>query len=137
MTKAIFVDANVFLRFFTVDDTGQHQQAAELFEKAASGKATLIAGPPVLFEIAWTLRSAYDQSRERVLDVLSAILALPGLSLIDGSLVEEAIALARKGSREFADAYIVASAQQAGAGQIATFNQKHFEKLGASLYRLS
>lgn len=61
MRKTVFVDSNVFLRFFTVDDAGQHERAAQLFEKAAAGKVKLVTGPPVRFEIAWTLRSAYDQ----------------------------------------------------------------------------
>ena len=28
-------------------------------------KISLVTGPPVLFEIAWTLRSAYDLPREK------------------------------------------------------------------------
>ncbi|RPJ64437.1 MAG: PIN domain-containing protein [Acidobacteria bacterium] len=134
MPKTIFVDSNVFLRFFTVDDAGQHARAAQLFEKAAAGRLNLITGPPVLFEIAWTLRAAYDQPRERVLDVLAAIQALSSLALTDALLVEQAIELARKSGQEYADAYIVAAAQKAGASEIATFNQKHFDKLGAKLH---
>jgi len=134
MPKTIFVDSNVFLRFFTVDDAGQHARAAQLFEKAAAGRLNLITGPPVLFEIAWTLRSAYDQPRERVLDVLAAIQALSSLALTDALLVEQAIELARKSGQEYADAYIVATAEKAGAAEIATFNQKHFDKLGAKPY---
>ncbi len=132
--KTVFVDSNVFLRFFTEDDAEQHTRAAELFQKAAAGKLNLIAGPPVLFEIAWTLRSAYDQPRERVLDVLAAIHALSSLTLTDAQLVEQAIELARKSGQEYADAYIVATAQKAEAAEIATFNQKHFDKLGAKLH---
>jgi predicted nucleic acid-binding protein len=135
MMNAIFVDANVFLRFFTIDEAGQHKRAVELFNKAAAGKATLITGPPVLFEIAWTLRSAYKQSHEQVLKVLASILGLPSLSVVDASLVEDAIDLAYRSGQEFADAYIVASAHKAGAEEIATFNIKHFEKLGAVLHR--
>jgi predicted nucleic acid-binding protein len=131
--KTAFVDANVFLRFFTTDDEGQHQRAAALFRKAAAGRISLITGPPVLFEIAWTLRSAYAQSRDTVLDVLSRMATLPGLRLLDGPVVEEALGLARRSGREFADAYILASAQQANADGIATFNRRDFEKLGAKL----
>jgi predicted nucleic acid-binding protein len=133
--KTVFIDANVFLRFFTTDDTGQHNRAAGLFRLAAARKVALVTGPPVLFEIAWTLRSAYDQPRTKVLDVLSAIAALPGLELTDSRAVEEALVLARASDQEFADAYIVAASRQWGAGEIATFNQKHFEKLGAVLHR--
>jgi predicted nucleic acid-binding protein len=131
---AIFVDANVFLRFFTIDDAGQHRQATDLFQSAAAGKARLVTGPPVLFEIAWTLRSAYGQSRSQVLDVLAAITALPCLRLTDAPLVEVAIELARKSNQEFADAYIAAAAIHESAAEIATFNQRHFEKLGARLH---
>jgi predicted nucleic acid-binding protein len=35
----------------------------------------------------------------------------------------------------FADAYIVASSRRRGAEEIATFNRKHFERLGAPLHR--
>lgn len=81
--KTIFVDANVFVRFFTVDDRGQHEQSVELFRQAAAGKVVLVTGPPVLFEIAWTLRSAYQQTNPKVLHVIAAIAALPGLQLTD------------------------------------------------------
>jgi predicted nucleic acid-binding protein len=128
--KTAFVDANIFLRFFTVDEVGQHQKAEELFRKAAAGKVNLLTGPPVLFEIAWTLRAAYRRSKEEVLLVLSAICSLPGLTLTDRSLVERAIELARQSSQEFADAYIAVSAEQAEA-EIATFNRKHFDKVQA------
>lgn len=134
--KVVFVDANVFLRFFTTDERGHHEQAAGLLRKAAAGKIALITGPPVLFEIAWTLRSAYSQPTEKVLEVLSALVALPGLRLTDAQLVEEAISLARRTGQEFADAYILANALHAGADEIATFNRKHFERMGANLYDL-
>ncbi|MFH1092249.1 MAG: PIN domain-containing protein [Pseudomonadota bacterium] len=132
--KTFFVDANVFLRFFTKDDRGLHQKAADLFHQAASGKITLITGPPVLFEIAWVLRSAYKQPQEKVLAVLTAVAAFPGLRLTDEGLVEEAISQAKYSGREFADAYICASVKDVQADGIATFNRKHFEKLGADLY---
>lgn len=134
--KTIFVDANIFLRFFTTDDRRQHRRAARLLRRAASGKIALVTGPPVLFEIAWTLRSAYRQPKEKILDALSAIAAMPGLRLLDGDVAEEAIALARRSGAEFADAYIVASARKVGAGEVATFNRKHFDLLGAELARL-
>ena len=131
--KKIFIDSNVFLRFFTRDDQGQHEQAVDLFKKANEGLIDMVTSPPVLFEIAWTLRAAYDQSKERVLDVLSAIVTLKGLRLTDAYLVEEAVRLGKSSGQEFADAYICASAQKLNA-QVATFNKRHFQRLGAKLY---
>ncbi len=132
--KRVFVDANVFLRFFTVDDQGQHDQAAALLRRAAEGKIALISGPLVLFEIAWTLRSAYRQSNVKVLDVLSAIAALPGLQLTDDRIVEDALALAKASGQEFADAYIASAAGEVDADEVATFNRRHFDRLGVALH---
>lgn len=134
--KRVFVDANVFLRFFTQDDQGQHARSVRLFEQAVEGGVSLVTGPLVLFEIAWTLRSAYGLKRDQVLDVLSRLLGMPGLELVDGKLVERAIALARTSRREFADAYVVESARALGIDRIATFNGKDFSRLGVLLYAL-
>ena len=132
--KTVFVDANVFLRFFTEDDEGQQKRAAALLRKASAGKLMLLTGPPVLFEIAWTLRAVYNRPREEVLDVLERIAGLPGLRLTDADLVEEAISLARKTGEDFADAYIAVSARAACADDVATFNRKHLKRLGANLH---
>jgi hypothetical protein len=42
--------------------------------------------------------------------------------------------LAVQGGGEFADAYIAASLKPTCSEALATFNRKHFEKLGATLY---
>ena len=133
--KTVFVDANVFLRFFTTGNEEQHDRAAGLFRLAAARKVALVTGPPVLFEIAWSLRSAYEQPKAKVLDALAAIASLPGLELTDSRTVEEALVLARTSDQEFADAYIMAASRQWSGGEIATFNQKHFERLGAVLHK--
>jgi len=131
-----FVDANVFLRFLTVDDQGQHERAARLFEKAAQGRIRLVCGPPVLFELAWTLRAAYKTPRANVVEILSAIYSMPGITLTDGSLVAAALAHASETGVEFADAYIAASARAAACSGIATFDRKDFARLGLEIAEL-
>jgi predicted nucleic acid-binding protein len=131
--RTVFVDSNVFLRFFTTDDRGQHERAATLFRQATAGKIALVSGPPVLFEIAWTLRSAYKQTNRSVLEALSAIVALEGLRLTDARVVEEALAFAKASGQEFADAYVAALSRVTGVDEVATFNRKHFETLGVVL----
>ncbi|MCK7462260.1 MAG: PIN domain-containing protein [Sphingobacterium sp.] len=125
-----FVDANVFLRFLTVDDQGHHERAVRLFEAAGAGECRLVTGPPILFELAWTLRAAYKTPRLRVLEILSAVFAMPGMSLTDAPLVAEALSLASAAGSEFSDAYIAASARTAGCAGVATFDRKDFAKLG-------
>ncbi len=134
--KTVFVDANVFLRFFTKDEQGQHDKAAALFRKAAAERVQLVTGPPVLFEIAWTLRSTYRVDNAKILDVLQRLAALPGLRLADPDTVDEALSVAKRTGQEFADAYIHAAALRGKADAVATFNRKHFEKMGTALYAL-
>jgi len=128
--KAWFVDTNVFLRFLTVDDRGQHQKAVRLFESAMAGECRLVTGPPVLFELVWTLRAGYKTPRATVLEILSAVFATPGLALTDTPLVAESLSLAAATDSDFADAYLAVSSRAAGCSGIATFNQRDFAKLG-------
>jgi uncharacterized protein len=128
-----FVDTNVFLRFLTADDRGQNEKAARLFEAARRGECRLVTGPPVLFELAWTLRAAYKTPKARVLEILSAVFAMPGLTLVDAPLVADALTLASATDVEFADAYFAASSRAAGCSGVAAFNRKDFARLGVVL----
>jgi predicted nucleic acid-binding protein len=133
---AWFVDANIFLRFLTVDDQGQHPKAVRFFERASRGEFQIVCGPPVLFELAWTMRAAYKTPKGKILEILSAIYAMPGIILTDAHLVATALTLAARTDSEFADAYIAASAGAAGCSGIATFNRKDFARLGIVLAEL-
>jgi predicted nucleic acid-binding protein len=132
--KRVFADSNVFIRLFTEDDRDQQRWAAQLVEDAEAGRIVLVTGPPVLFEVAWTLRSVYRHPREGVLQVVSRVLATKGLELTDRALVGEALRRALAAQQEFADAYIAASVEAARCESIASFNREHFAKLGTELY---
>ena len=73
--------------YFPEPDQGQSERAANLFRRAGVGEIGLFSGPPVLFEVAWVLRRAYHVPRDKVLKALSAILAVPGMEVIDAELV--------------------------------------------------
>ena len=132
----VFVDSNVFLRYITRDDQGQADRAKKLFQQAQSGKISLVTGPPVLFEIAWTLKIRYRQPLHKVLDFIESLLTTPWISMPDKDLALEAVRLAINTEQDFADAYIHASARKSGAIGMATFNRKHFEKMGTVLFDL-
>lgn len=131
-----FVDTNVFLRFLTTDEHGQHQKAVRLFEAAMREECRLVTGPPVLFELAWCLRAAYKTPRARVLEILSSVFAMPGMTLLDAPLVANTLTLAGATGSEFADAYIAVSSKIGGCSGVATFNRKDFARLGVELAEL-
>lgn len=80
---SVFVDANVFIRFFTWDDEAQAEAAERLFTTAREGKARLVTGPPVFFELAWTLGYRYKVARGEILDIIEAVLAFPNMTVTD------------------------------------------------------
>ncbi|MDL2264388.1 PIN domain-containing protein [Synergistaceae bacterium OttesenSCG-928-I11] len=130
--KETFVDTNIFMRLFDSSDPKQTDRAKKIFEQAAAGKARLIVGPPVLFELSWVLKSAMNRSNQEILDVLEAIVAWRGMKILDKEYVQRAIALAKATKQGFADSYIAVTAQDQNL-EVATFNQKHFSKLGVEL----
>lgn len=132
--KRVFVDANVFVRLFTHGPEEHRIRARQLLRSAEAGEVELVAGPPVLFEVAWVLRSFYRRPRKEVLEVLERIHAFPGLRLTDAPLVARALRLARERRQSFADAYISVSVGTADCDGLATFNRKHFAKLAVPLY---
>jgi uncharacterized protein len=79
----VFVDSNVFLRYLTADNADQSAQAKNLFQKAIEGKVNLITGPPVLFEISWTLKVPYKRNAAEILDILEALVSASWLSMAD------------------------------------------------------
>jgi predicted nucleic acid-binding protein len=133
---SVFVDANVFLRFLARDEDGLASRAKGLFMKARKGQLRLVTGPPVLFEIAWTLKVRYKLPQAGILDILESLITTTWLDMIDKDLAEQAVNMARLSGQDFADAYIHASAQKIGAAGIATFSRKHFDKLGTNLVAL-
>ena len=132
-----FVDSNVFLRFLNKDEPKHAAAAASFFKKAQDGEIALYCGPPVFFEIAWVLKSFYKIQNSKILDTLESILSIPNLKVLDADYVAKAITLARKKNAGFADSYIAVTAINSNAG-IASFNRRHFEKLGCmEFYPLS
>ena len=132
--KKIFVDTNLFIRYLINDIPSQIDKVENLLDLAENGEVTLVTGPPVFFEMAWTLKSFYQMNRKRIYECLSSILGLPGLEGTDLDILEEALELFRRTSADFSDAYIAISSKKVGAESIATFNAKHFRKLDVKIH---
>jgi predicted nucleic-acid-binding protein len=61
-------------------------------------------------------------------------MTIPNLYIPDREIVNDALIRARRTDSEFADSYIVAAAEKAGVDNVATFNTKHFSRLGSVIY---
>lgn len=134
--KRTFLDTNIFIRYLVNDIPSQVDKVEKLFDLAEQDKIRLVTGPPVFFEIAWTLKSFYGFDKYRIYDCLSGILGIYGLEVLDVEILLEALELYKESNVDFSDAYISVSSEKNNADSIATFNKKHFKSLNAKLYPL-
>ena len=129
MDDPIFVDTNVFLRFFIRDVESFYQKAKDLFEKAESSQLKIETSDLVIAEIVWVLESYYDFSRSEIKEVVETILETKNLKVANHSRVKEAVDLYSTGKMDFIDAYNIAYIKAKDFKKVATFDVKHFKNI--------
>lgn len=129
MGDPIFVDTNVFLRFFVADVKDFYQRAKGLFERAEKGEIRLVTSDMVIAEIVWVLESYYGFNKEEVRTVVETLLHSKGLKVINSGLIEKAITNYVHRDVDFIDAYNGALIKAKGYNEVATFDEKHFQRL--------
>ncbi|MDA8099286.1 MAG: type II toxin-antitoxin system VapC family toxin [Nitrospiraceae bacterium] len=129
MDDTVFVDTNVFLRFFVNDVAAQYEKARALFEAAETGKIKLETSELVIAEIVWVLESFYGFSRKEVTEVLSTLLSSRNLKIASHARITEAVRLYAAGNMDFIDAYNIAYVRSKEYSKVATFDSKHFKKV--------
>ena len=129
MDDPIFVDTNVFLRFFVKDVESLYEKARALFEKAEAGKIKLETSELVIAEIVWVLESFYSFSRKEITDVLITLLSSRNLKIANSARISDAAQLYASGDMDFIDAYNIAYMKSKGFTKVATFDHKHYKKI--------
>jgi len=77
----------------------------------------------IVAEVAYVLESFYEVERADVASTLRAILAFPAIRVLDVELLHRAIEVYEVHRLDFADAYLVASAERTGIGVIVSFDR--------------
>lgn len=119
------VDTNILARYYLQDDARQARIATQV----------LLAGDvfvpkTVVLELEWVLRSVAGQPAERVLECISHLLSLPGLTIEDHEELEVALRAARRGL-DFADALHLASSGL--CAELLTFDDRRFARRAVKL----
>ena len=124
----VFVDTNIFLRYFT-NDIPEFASAAEtLFRKAAAGETGLITNAMVLAEFVWVLESYYHLAPPEVQERAMAV-TMQGLLLPEGDLVAEALSVYVESNVDFVDAFNACWMKQRGVQRVLTLDTKHYSRL--------
>ena len=129
MDDPVFVDTNVFLRFFVRDVESFYHKANDLFEKAESGQVKLETSDMVIAEIVWVLESYYSFSKSEIKEVIETILETKNIRVANHSRVKEAINNYATGKIDFIDDYNIAYMKSKDSKKVATFDAKHFKNI--------
>jgi predicted nucleic acid-binding protein len=111
-----FVDTNVLVRHLT----GDPPELAERATRYLAAADELLLPDLILAEVAYVLESFYETPRAQVATTLRAVLAFPGIRVIDADLLQRAVEVYDVHRLDFADAYLVASAERTGIGVVAS-----------------
>jgi len=129
MADPVFVDTNVFLRFFVRDVETFYQKAKELFERTEKGEIKLETSELVIAEIVWVLESYYDLSKQEIKTIIDAILDTKNIKVLNHARIKEAIDLYASDKMDFIDAYNISCIRASGYKKVATFDIKYFKNV--------
>ena len=115
----MFVDTNILIRHLTGDPP---ELAARATRFLAESERLLLADL-IVAEVTYVLESVHDSPRPEVANALRAILAYPAVRTIDRDLLLRAVEVYEYDRLDFAEAYLVASAERSGIGVIASFDR--------------
>jgi len=114
-----FLDTNVIVRHLT-GDPPQLAERATRFLATAEG---LLVPDLILAEVAYVLESFYESPRSQVAEILRSVLAFPAIQVVDAELLHRAVEVYEVDRLDFADAYLVASAERTGVAAIVSFDR--------------
>ena len=114
-----FLDTNVLIRHLAGDPPAQARRATAFLERADE----LLLPDLIVAEVVYVLESFYEVERQRVAELVRAIVAFPAVVVVDEPLLLRALEIYEVERLDFAEAYLVASAEASGVTTIASFDR--------------
>jgi predicted nucleic-acid-binding protein len=120
-----FVDTNILVRHLTGDPPEQAARATKFLAAADE----LLLADLALAEVVYVLESFYEVPRQRVAELVRAIIAFPTLLVLDPAMLLRALEVYETDRLDFAEAYLVAQAERSGVRVVASFD-KSIDRMG-------
>jgi len=127
--RSYFIDTNIFIRYLTNDDPVKADRVEKLLSEAAASKIRLVTAEMVLAEVVWVLESFYGLKNIEVGSMVKAILATPGLEVLNSALVEKALEYYLAHNIDFVDGYIAAVMDKHKISDIYSYDKKHLSRI--------
>ena len=108
MKEIPIIDANIILRFLTNDIPKQADRCTGLLKRIESGLEEVWLPDLVLADLVWTLEKFYKQPKQRIQELLIAILELKGLRHNNKKISKLAFQLYVEKNIDWTDAFVAA-----------------------------
>ncbi len=124
----IFIDSNIFLRYFEREDEQSYRKSERLFSEIVNGNIAGISTSLVIAEVVWVLQRFYNWGKKEICNNVELILTTPNIKFKEQSILSNAINLYRDRNISFIDAYNYFYMKANGVSEIYSFD-KDFDKL--------
>ena len=114
-----YVDTNVLIRHLTGDPPDQAAAASRYLAAADE----LLLEDLIVAEVAYVLESVYKASRADIARTMRAILGFPAVRTADPELLQRTVEIYDVNGLDFAEAYLIASAERSGIGVVCSFDR--------------
>lgn len=114
-----FLDTNIIVRHLTGDPPEMAARATAYLQ----AEANLLLTDLVAAETVYVLESFYETPREQIAQAVRSLVAFDSVVCVDPALLLRAIEVYEMDRVDFAEAYLVASAESSGVGRIASFDR--------------
>ncbi len=124
----IFIDTNIFLRYFEQKESPECKRVEELFHAIISGDVICFTNTMVISEIIWVLDKYYGWNKQEICDNIELILNTPNIKIKERTILHHAILVYRQYGIDFIDSYNYSYIKANNSSGIYSYD-KHFDKI--------
>ena len=124
----IFLDTNIFLRFFLKENELVFRRLEKLFSEIISGNIIGVTNAMIIAEVVWVLSRSYKWNKEKICDNIELILITPNIRFKDKAILVNAVNVYKEKNISFIDAYNYSFIRANGVTEIYSFD-RDFDEL--------
>lgn len=114
-----FVDTNVLVRHLIGEPPKMAARATAYLQR----ESELLVADLIVAEIIYVLESFYEVARPEISEAMRALIVMESVSVVDAPLLLRAVEIYEYDRLDFAEAYLIASAESTGVMQVASFDR--------------
>lgn len=137
--KKIVIDTNCLLSFVTDRNPEQQEKISKLFHEAGQLKVGVLCHHHVISEFVFVLSSVYGTDTEKIHEILSDLIAMPGITTVFEVNMQTVLSLWPAVIADYGDALIAAYNKDTKGTIVATFDKKFskaMHRAGIATYQL-